>query len=336
MTVPSRRRLTVTGRAAGLVAVAASAAIALSLTGVALVTRAGATSTLHNASAGTEIAGAFAGASAPVLPDVSGMPGQISALRSRPWAHRCHADSALAAALAPLERQATGRFAVAVADRDTGVAASFHGREPFHTASIVKALVLAALLLQQQQGHLAPGYSDGVLAAEMIEDSDNDAATDLWDAVGGSSGMAAAVSELGLHRTVPGPSDWWGLTSTTAGDQVRLLADLTSPSSPLGPASRADELRLMRQIEPGQDWGVTAAADRTSDPAVKDGWLPDASDDGLWVINSVGVIRHDGHELLMAVLSAGQPSEGEGIFQVESVARAAASAITRAGSQSCT
>jgi hypothetical protein len=318
-----------------LTAIAASAVLALSGTGTALLTRDGVISGTGPATGGKGIAWAFAGLPGQARADMSGTNGRSPALRTRPWERRCRADTALTRALVPLERQAAGRFAVAVADRDTGVAASFRGGGHFHTASIVKALVLAAVLLQQQRGSIAPGYSDSALDAEMIEDSDNDAATDLWDTVGGSPGIAAAASALGLHHTVPGTSDWWGLTSTTASDQVRLLADLTSPSSPLSRASRARELSLMRNVEPGQDWGVTAAADRASDPAVKDGWLPDEDDDGLWVINSIGVIQHDGHELLMAVLSDGQPSEDEGIQQVEAVARAAASAITSVASPSC-
>jgi altronate dehydratase len=60
---------------------------------------------------------------------------------------------------------------------------------------------------------------------------------------------------------------------------------------------------------------------------VKDGWLPDSSAT-TWVINSIGVISHGGHQLLVAVLSSGQPSEPVGIAQVDEAARAAVSALT--------
>jgi hypothetical protein len=60
--------------------------------------------------------------------------------------------------------------------------------------------------------------------------------------------------------------------------------------------------------------------------AVKDGWLP-AGPEGAWIINSIGVIRHAGQPLLIAVLSSGQPSESSGIRQVQAAALAAADAI---------
>src|SRR5262249_48838135 len=62
-------------------------------------------------------------------------------------------------------------------------------------------------------------------------------------------------------------------------------------------------------------------------PAVKNGWMPDGPA-GLWVINSIGVISHHGHRLLLAVLSSGQPSQLAGIRQAQAAARAAAAAIT--------
>ncbi len=240
---------------------------------------------------------------------------------------RCLADAALAAALTPILRHRTGSVAVGIFDQATGVTASYGGRTAFHTASIVKVDILAALLLDSQRRHAALGQYDRDLATEMIESSDNDAASTLWDTIGGGPGIAAADHDLGLRDTVPDPEGYWGLTSTTVTDQLRLLAVLTSPRSPLTPASRRFELSLLRHVDPGQAWGVTAAADPGTRPAVKNGWLP-ASPQGWWMINSIGVISHAGHRLLAAVLSSGQPSPGVGIAQVEALAKAAAAAVT--------
>jgi hypothetical protein len=85
----------------------------------------------------------------------------------------------------------------------------------------------------------------------------------------------------------------------------------------------------MREVEPDQAWGVTEAATPGTRSAVKNGWLPDPQ---LWVINSVGVIRHDGQVLLVAVLSDDQPTEAGGIDQDEAAAVAAVDAITAARS----
>src|SRR5260370_33537734 len=89
----------------------------------------------------------------------------------------------------------------------------------------------------------------------MIEDSDNAAASELWNAVGAAAGIAAADVALGLRHTVPGQDGWWGLTATTVTDQLRLLSDLSSSRSPLSARSRSYELGLMRNVEAGQDWG---------------------------------------------------------------------------------
>jgi hypothetical protein len=83
----------------------------------------------------------------------------------------------------------------------------------------------------------------------------------------------------------------------------------------------------MRHVTAGQNWGVTAAAGPRTRPAVKNGWMPDGPA-GLWVINSIGVISHHGHRLLLAVLSSGQPSQPAGIRQAQAAAKAAAAAIT--------
>jgi hypothetical protein len=163
------------------------------------------------------------------------------------------------------------------------------------------------------------------LAAKMIENGDGAAAAALWNAAGQASGLGGANRLLYLRHTTPG--DLWQLTRTTVGDQLRLLADLTLPGSPLSAASRSYELGLMRHAAARQQWGITAAAAPGTLPAVTNGWLAGGGG-GTWVVNSIGVISRAGHQVLVAVLSDGQPTESAGMSQVEAAVRAAISAIT--------
>lgn len=298
----------------------------LSIAGIVLLPQADAARQAYHGGHGSSGTAAAARPSPPSRTLTSQLHAAHPALR---WPHpRCVADAALGTALEPILRRGTGSVAVGIVDRTTGATASYHERRAFHTASIVKADILAALLLNVQRGHMTLDQFEMDLASKMIGYSDNDAASTLWDAVGRAPGIAAANRNLGLRYTVPDEEDYWGLTLTTVTDQLRLLADLTSRRSPLAAASRHYEMSLLRDVEPGQDWGVTVAADPGTRSAVKNGWLPDPQ--GWWMINSIGVITRGGHQLLAAVLSSGQPSLGAGIAQVEVIAKAAAGVITTA------
>ena len=233
----------------------------------------------------------------------------------------------LAAALARIARRRQGSFAVGVYEPADGRTATYHRHRAFDTASIVKADILAVLLLRCQQAGHGLGEEQQEVATGMIEESDNDDASDLWAAIGNGPGLQAGNAALGVPGVVPGPGGLWGLTTTTVTSELRLLTVLTSARSPLHPAAQDYELDLMRDVEPGQDWGVTAASAGGRRPAVKNGWLP-TPPSGLWVINSIGVIHCAGHRLLITVLSVGQPSEYAGIAQVQAAARAAAAVIT--------
>jgi hypothetical protein len=235
-------------------------------------------------------------------------------------------NARLAAALAPVLRRGTGELAAGVVDAATGAVAVYGGDREFHTASVIKVDILASLLLLHQWSNAPLTTQQRALATEMIEDSNDEAANELWDAVGQGQGLRVANQDFGLRQTTPGEGISWGLTRTTVEDQLRLLADLAASHSPLSAGSRSYELGLMRHAAADQDWGVTAAAVPGTAAAVKDGWLPDGSDT-TWVINSIGVISRGGHEMLVAVLSSDQPSESAGITQVDAAARAAVSAI---------
>jgi hypothetical protein len=235
-------------------------------------------------------------------------------------------DRKLAAALRPVMRAEAGHLAVGVIDVSTGAEAMYGARRHFHTASIVKADILAALLLEHERAGTSLTGREARLAVPMIENSDDQAASTLWRLAGGGAGVAAVNRQLGLSHTVMGPSGAWGLTSTTVADQLRLLTELTQPASPLTGASQDYELGLMENVQAGQRWGVSAAATPGASYAVKDGWLPDPD---LWVLNSIGVVEHGRQQLLIAVLSNGQPTEAAGIAADSAAAAIAARVVTK-------
>jgi beta-lactamase class A len=230
------------------------------------------------------------------------------------------ASAAVAASVQTYLKGQGDRSAVAVLDATTGAQLTVNADAGFHTASIVKVDILATLLLKRQA---AQGLSanERSLASDMIIKSDNDAATSLWNKIGGASGLAAANRTLGLTQTTPDSGGSWGMTTTTANDQLRLLQALTSASGPLNATSRGYVLNLMNQVNDDQDWGVPAAASaQATGVYVKNGWLDDSTDDGLWIINSVGRIVEPGHDWLIVVLTSGNKGKSSGINVVEHAA----------------
>jgi hypothetical protein len=234
------------------------------------------------------------------------------------------AEPGLAAALAPEIRDDGGHFAVAVDDLATGSQAAYGGSQEFVTASIVKVDILVTLLYQAQEAGQALTAEDQDLATTMIENSDNDSASDLYDDVGGAGAIDDANRVCGLSETTAGTDGYWGLTSTTVADQIRLLRVAFTRPSPLSRASQQYIQSLMGHVEADQQWGVTAAADPGTGFMVKNGWLPNPD---LWEINSIGEVTHDGQRMLIAVLSDDNTSEASGISLVEEVAKAAASSM---------
>ena len=236
-------------------------------------------------------------------------------------------DERLVSAMKSVRVTGEAKVSVAVLDVESGDSAVY-GEGAFDTASIVKVDILAALLLRHQEAGTSLSAGEKAYATSMIENSDNASASALWDAIGKGAGLDAANEKLGLTGTEGGDGALWGLTQTTAADQLTLLQQVFGDDSELSPASRSYLQGLMGQIEADQRWGVSAAADG-SGFALKNGWLP-RSATGLWDINSVGRVTVDGHAYLVAVLSNGNSTQAEGISLVEAAAKAAVSVFTGA------
>jgi beta-lactamase class A len=212
-----------------------------------------------------------------------------------------------------------------------------------YTASIVKVQIMGAALWQAQaRGQPLPG-AQAALVPPMIEASSNTAATALLADVGGPAAVlrfdrAADLVSTAPHATNPpipgtGGLPAWGLTTTTARDQVVLLSRFAYRNPVLSGARRAYGLSLLERVEAGQNWGVSAGALRPGNTvALKDGWimfpvaLPHAAAGG-WQINSIGWVTGHGRDYVLAVLTGDNPTEAYGQDTIAAIARSVYAAL---------
>ncbi|MEU6508094.1 hypothetical protein [Streptomyces sp. NPDC046942] len=235
-------------------------------------------------------------------------------------------DALLSEAMTAVSVPSGAEVSAAVLAVDSGESAGY-GEAAFDTASIVKVDILAALLLQAQDAGRQLTATEQAYATKMIENSDNASATQLWHTIGRADGLDAANKRFGLTSASGGDGELWGLTQTTAADQLVLLQQVFGDDdAQLSAASRAYVQGLMGSVETDQQWGVSAAGDAGSWP-LKNGWLA-RSTTNLWVVNSIGRVTVDGAGYLVAVLSKGTGTQAEGIALVEAAAKAAVSAFT--------
>jgi beta-lactamase class A len=194
-----------------------------------------------------------------------------------------------------------------------------------YTASIIKvAILLAAEQRDRRQGHgLTPAQRS--TAQPMIDASDNDAATALWQEAGKTRALFGLFRQLGMSHTRRAPrllEPWDGVTTTTA-DQLRLLQALATGARGVTAGDREYLLRLMHHVEPDQDWGAPTGTKPGWSVAVKNGWVPVAAND--WTVNTIGIVRPThGTPYALAIITTGSASEAVGIKKVDAIARSVA------------
>lgn len=186
------------------------------------------------------------------------------------------------------------------------------------TAGGAKVDILAALLAARDS-RLA-GEERG-LATRMILERDNLAADTLWSLLGGETSLSGFYAGLGLSESTPGPGIFWGGTTTSPADRIRLLRTLVKGGGGLTAADRGMVLGLMGRMGQEQSWGVSAAARPGDRVALKNGWTPQPQAQVSWAVTSYGRVEGPGRDLLLSVQTDGQPSQATAIETVEEVAR---------------
>jgi beta-lactamase class A len=236
---------------------------------------------------------------------------------------RSSAHPALAARLVrDISRALHGRVsqaAVEVDDPGQAVLCRLNSSAHFDSASVVKVTILSALLRKAQQQHRSLTRTETRLAWSMITESDNNAASALWNDTGRYY-LQHFLSLARMNQTYLGPGGYWGLTQITAGDETVLLQLLLKANSVLTSSSRGYVLYLMSRVIGSQRWGVPAGAPTSLTVHVKNGWLPLAPYG--WRINSIGGFTGQGGGYSIVVLTQDNPSMTYGIDTIQAVARA--------------
>lgn len=236
----------------------------------------------------------------------------------RSWENHGKIAARMSRGILAVLRRRESIVAIRVQDPYLGIGCWYRERRHFDSASAVKATILGALLRKVQAQHRTLTARERRLAWRMITESDNGAATALWNDVGWYR-MNRFLRLAGMHQTVLNRDGYWGLTRITAHDELILLRHLLQPNPVLTRASRRYELHLMAHVVPAQRWGVPAGVPDAFTVHVKNGWAPLPPVPG-WFVNSVGCFTYGHRDYSIVVLTQGNPTMQYGVGTVEDVA----------------
>jgi hypothetical protein len=227
----------------------------------------------------------------------------------------------------------TPSVAVRVDDPFLGINCYLNSSQHFDSASVVKTIILATLLNKRQREHLSLlSAREYQLAREMITESDNNAATALWNQDGMRT-LAYFLSIAGMGDTQLNPA--WGLTQITAQDETILLRNiLLRPNTVLNTQAQGYELKLMAQVIPSQHWGVSASTPRAFTVHIKNGWAP-LPPDNLWWVNSTGAFTtgNAARDYTIVILTHGNADQTTGVITIEDIAGPINRALAGAGAR---
>jgi hypothetical protein len=185
---------------------------------------------------------------------------------------------------------------------------AYNPNTPFTLASSSKVSIMMAYLDHVEDQGRSPNAEERYEISIMIQHSDNNAAQLLYDRLGDGAGMSAWLQRVGIHGYQAHPAGWgWGMLPPTG--QLQLLTMLQKGQI-LNASDRAFALGLMRSVESDQRNGVGDTLPKGATVAMKDGWV--TAPDGLWAVNTSGIVTAGSETYIIVVYTQHQSSEGNG------------------------
>ena len=208
-----------------------------------------------------------------------------------------------------------GDVSFAVIDDSIGLRGYDQDRQ-FSSASVSKALLLAADLRRLEREGLPLDEETKGLLEPMITYSDNEAADAVYAQVGdaGLEDVARRAGMTGFEAT-PG---FWGGDQITAADMARfffrLEANLPGPH-------RAYAKGLLARITPVERWGVPRVIGHGWSVWFKGGWRPAGQEDtsGAVTHQAALLVHRGGERVGLAVLTDESPGDATGFGAIEGV-----------------
>jgi hypothetical protein len=210
-----------------------------------------------------------------------------------------------AQALAFVQKQ-PGTFGIIVRDRQTGqVWRAGDTRATTWTASTIKLAIAADLLERQQAKAITLAAADKANLDKALINSDNDAATALWNKFDGPDMLDRFKATYGMGdlAVIDGYDTFWRNLRCSAEDLQNLM---TYVLEKLDATSRSYLVTTLRKVAGNQHWGVWAAGSALK-PGNKDGWAEKPVDGkNVWVTHTVG-FAGDGERYVVAAMYEQKP-----------------------------
>jgi Beta-lactamase enzyme family len=208
-----------------------------------------------------------------------------------------------------------GDVSFAVIDDSIGLRGYDPNRQ-FSSASVSKALLLAAELRRLDREGLPLDEETKALLDPMVTYSDNRAADAVYAQVG-DGGLEEVARRAGMTNFEATPG-FWGGDQVTAADLARfffrLEANLPGPH-------RAYAKGLLARITPVERWGIPQAVGHGWSVWFKGGWRPAGQEDtsGAVTHQAALLVHRGGERVALAVLTDEAPGDSTGFGAIEGV-----------------
>ena len=195
---------------------------------------------------------------------------------------------------------------------------TYNDPHQFIVASSMKVPIMLTFLdMLERQGRAATNHEMDLLRT-MIENSNNDSASELYyHEIGGAAGVTAYMNRVGIAGLIPDPNAWgWSVMYPLT--MVKMLNRLNKGIL-LTPEHRKLALNLLEHVEADQRGGVGDTAPPGATVAMKDGWV--IAPDGWWAVNSSGIVTTKQEVYVISVYTQGEPTVATGLDTIRKLCK---------------